>query len=1855
MADPAPASPPDPTRAAPSGLPGASSSQTLGSATYEIIRQRLAKQGDLLRERMRQLDERRQEVFGSIEFKILQADRITTAHNCVPRDMVQLGRGRFLFGFNVHFGLKKEMELGDVFAIYHRDQATGTFKEAGLEILQDRQFLVDFKRLYNVYQKASFAKFSLIGNALYLVFQIGSGLNDLSVFKWEFNGGNLRFIDGRSEGEYRKVGFLPQYEFRWLTPDRESFRYGDHPHVSVVDRVFVECVGGDLTVKIEDTTTSGEGIYSEPVEDKKQKVDDAEIAYALLDHLILLKVRPYKETAARFFIFNEKQQSVVRVDSLGKSCALLPEEHGLIFPAGYYLATGGLKVFEAREQNLTLERVVHAPNGEDSLYVFYGREEGEYVLLPYRLIAQRVEERITCHGFSLFADGHLLLLRADAEAQKHHQIQFRQTPFYQPGHEPAGKPDAFLYRLGNKEVVRCLAEINEVLTLLARETPYAEMYVDLVKRCGAMLDAYPWLNSPDGFQLDVALRDVQGAADHAVDEFDKVRRLQREAVLRVTEIRKRSDERFNLIRRASFRTLEEFVQNLTALRQLRGELITLKEVRYVEVAQLAMIEQTVTAQAEELSRACVKFLVQPTALDPQRKQAQEQLAAVDHVAKVVDVRKIEKAVGEAGAGLEMLIEIVSSLQIADATEATRIIDGITAIYSTLNQVKAALRNRLQTLVAMEGAAQFNAQIKLLGQSTASYLDLSTTPAKCEEYLNRLTVQLEELEGAFADFEDYAIQLAEKRTSLYEAFEQRKVSLVEQRNRKAAALMTAAERILKVIQNRLTGFKSLDEINSYMAADLMIAKVRETIAQLMALEDSVKADDLQGRLKSLQQEAIRLLKDRQELFQGGEGVIKLGRHQFNINTQPLDLTCVQREGRQYLHLTSTQFFEEITDEGLLATRKVWDQEVISETKEVYRAEYLAQRFLADLEAMSPASESTKKRLHLTDVLALPESDRLRLIDEFIGAHPQDGYTKGIHDFDGALIFEALLSTHVALKLARYAPVVRACAVIFWHRFIPSEARDLWHAKLKGFAERNRLFPGDTLQRGYVAGLGDLVSQFARSTGLYPEALASTAGEYLFYELISGDAFVVSYEATRLSAEFDQHLVSKGYEEAFRQGRKSLVGHPSSELELVRDWVRGFLLERPEFDRFLEELVAIQFCGADFRRNTSAAESIRSIKDLRGNHPLLRGGTYTFDYLSFRERLHRHEQEIVPLFEQYHRVKQLVLGRERKRLRLEEFRPRVLSSFVRNQLIDQVYLPLVGDNLAKQLGAAGDQKRTDLMGLLLLISPPGYGKTTLLEYLAARLGIVFIKVNGPALGHGVTSLDPEEAPNAAAREEVQKLNLALEMGDNVMLCVDDIQHCSAEFLQKFISLCDAQRKIEGTWRGHTRTYDLRGRKVVVVMAGNPYTESGQKFKIPDMLANRADTYNLGDIIGGSAEYFKASYLENAVTSNAALEPLANRSQKDIQSFISLAGQGQREGGNFEGSYSSQEVAEILSVMSKLVSIREIILRVNLEYIHSAAQADEFRTEPPFRLQGSYRNMNRLAEKVVPIMNDQEVSDLVLDHYRGESQTLTTGAEANLLKFKELIGRLSPEEQTRWDEIKRIFKRNQLIRGGDQNDPVSRVVAQLSGFQAGLESIQQTLAAQLARPPEAAVDLTPLGKGLEAINSALNRDSVTSLPTPQITVDLGPLGQALESVRAVLAEKLGAANAAPVLAPSGVSSELAMILNQGLAALREDLSRAITAVHSGTMADKVTSVMHELEMIHSTLATLKDISARQRDHVRAVEQLLTARAKQGTVEIELTQEMLANERAFLDRFHQVLADAESTPPESNPPIEANQKKRS
>ena len=84
----------------------------LESSTYEIIQNRLQSRGKELQSRLSQLNERRKEVFGSIETRLLGSDRITTEHNCVPRDMLAVGN-RFLFGYNVVMGLKTAVKINE--------------------------------------------------------------------------------------------------------------------------------------------------------------------------------------------------------------------------------------------------------------------------------------------------------------------------------------------------------------------------------------------------------------------------------------------------------------------------------------------------------------------------------------------------------------------------------------------------------------------------------------------------------------------------------------------------------------------------------------------------------------------------------------------------------------------------------------------------------------------------------------------------------------------------------------------------------------------------------------------------------------------------------------------------------------------------------------------------------------------------------------------------------------------------------------------------------------------------------------------------------------------------------------------------------------------------------------------------------------------------------------------------------------------------------------------------------------------------------------------------------------------------------------------------------------------------------------------------------------------------------------------------------------------------------------------------------------------------------------------------------------------------------------------------------------
>ena len=75
----------------------------------------------------------------------------------------------------------------------------------------------------------------------------------------------------------------------------------------------------------------------------------------------------------------------------------------------------------------------------------------------------------------------------------------------------------------------------------------------------------------------------------------------------------------------------------------------------------------------------------------------------------------------------------------------------------------------------------------------------------------------------------------------------------------------------------------------------------------------------------------------------------------------------------------------------------------------------------------------------------------------------------------------------------------------------------------------------------------------------------------------------------------------------------------------------------------------------------------------------------------------------------------------------------------------------------------------------------------------------------------------------------------------------------------------------------------------------------------------------------------------------------------------------------------------------------------------------------------------------MTDEELERLILDHYVGESQTLTSEAEANLLRFKSLIDQATADDLARWEEITKAYRRGKEFAGGG-DDPAALAATQL-----------------------------------------------------------------------------------------------------------------------------------------------------------------------------------------------------------------------
>jgi hypothetical protein len=125
-----------------------------------------------------------------------------------------------------------------------------------------------------------------------------------------------------------------------------------------------------------------------------------------------------------------------------------------------------------------------------------------------------------------------------------------------------------------------------------------------------------------------------------------------------------------------------------------------------------------------------------------------------------------------------------------------------------------------------------------------------------------------------------------------------------------------------------------------------------------------------------------------------------------------------------------------------------------------------------------------------------------------------------------------------------------------------------------------------------------------------------------------------------------------------------------------------------------------------------------------------------------------------------------------------------------------------------------------------------------------------------------------------------------------------------------------------------------------------------------------------------------------------------------------------------------------------------------------------------------MNKMAEKISAVMNEEEIMQMIADHYLGEAQLLTNGAEENLLKLAELRGNMTTEQQQRWEMIKDNFAKRQM-KGNEDAIIGSEIVAHLNNIVTGLQQMNLAL-----NKTEGNDRLANIVKYLKQLNTALSK---------------------------------------------------------------------------------------------------------------------------------------------------------------------------
>ena len=157
-----------------------------------------------------------------------------------------------------------------------------------------------------------------------------------------------------------------------------------------------------------------------------------------------------------------------------------------------------------------------------------------------------------------------------------------------------------------------------------------------------------------------------------------------------------------LNRAALWRKPEHFIEAIGRLRERRGALEMLKELRFADLPRIAALDEQLVTEQQRVGERALQFLAQESAFDTHRQALARLHAEVPHATTTGGLQAILDQLDETAAGLDLLTEQLAGLPGSDAVLRTAILDRISALYADINRLRAQTAGSFNVQLALEG-------------------------------------------------------------------------------------------------------------------------------------------------------------------------------------------------------------------------------------------------------------------------------------------------------------------------------------------------------------------------------------------------------------------------------------------------------------------------------------------------------------------------------------------------------------------------------------------------------------------------------------------------------------------------------------------------------------------------------------------------------------------------------------------------------------------------------------------------------------------------------------------------------------------------------------------------------------------------------------------------------------------------------------------------------------------------------------------------------------------------------------------------------------------------------------------------